>query len=235
MNGLENRHRTLGELMTELRARLGFMTQGSASKNNEVVMKSFLQEAHDYVYGELMPTDMRKKTIIRIKPGSVNYDWHNDQEDEIIEPGAVKGVWLIVSPTLRDPLLQGITEIDRSFSTMRQRPQKYDTINGQCELWPIPEREYDLLVEYTAPKGRFDRMSDRASVKDRLVFLYALSLAKAHYRHPDANAAASTFTNMLNKEKMRQKENYRYFFQGESYTTRATQVAKSANGYTLRG
>lgn len=235
MNGLESRRRTLGELMTELRARLGFMTQGSASKNNEVVMKSFLQEAHEYVYGELNPADMRKKTTIRIKPGSVNYDWHNDQEDEAIDPGFVLGVWLIVSPTLRDPLAQGITEIDRSFSTMRQRPQKYDTINGQCELWPIPEREYDLLIEYTAPKNRFDRMTDRTSVPDRLVFLYALSLGKAHYRHPDANAAASTFNNMLNKEKMRQKENKRYFFQGESYGTRATQVAKSANGYTLRG
>lgn len=235
MNGLERRHRTLGELMTELRARLGFMTQGSASKNNEVVIKSFLQEAHEYVYGEIVPADMRKKTTIRIKPGSVNYDWHNDIEDEIIEPGRVMGVWLIVSPTLRDPLTQGITEIDRSFSTMRQRPQKYDTINGQCELWPIPEREYDLLIEYTAPKGRFDRMSDRASVPDRLVFLYALSLAKAHYRHPDANASANAFTNMMNKEKMRQKENKRYFFQGEAYSTRATQVAKSANGYTLRG
>lgn len=235
MNGLERRHRTLGELMTELRGRLGFMTQGSASKNNEVVIKSFLQEAHEYVYGELVPADMRKKTTIRIRPGSIAYDWHNDQEDEAIDPGLVHGVWLIVSPTLRDPLLQGITETDRSFSTMRQRPQKYDTLNGQCEIWPIPEREYDLLIEYTAPIGRFERMSDRASVPDRLVFLYALSLAKAHYRHPDANASANTFVNMLNKAKMRNKENKRYFYQGETDTNRATQVAKSANGYTLRG
>lgn len=234
MNGLENRFRTLGELMTELRARLGFMVQGQAAKNNETIIKSFLQEAHEYVYGELEPPVLRKKTTIRLRPGSTFYDWHNDAEDEEIDPTRVLSVWLIVSPTLRDPLRQGISEIDRSYSTMRQRPQKYDTLNGQCELWPIPEREYDLLIEYTAQRSRFDRLSDRTSVPDRLVFLYALSLAKAHYRHPDASAAGSTFATMLAKEKMRQKENHRYFYSGESRAARETQVVRSANGYTLR-
>lgn len=234
MNGLENRHRTLGELMTELRSRLGFMVQGAAAKNNDLVIKSFLQEAHEYVFGELEPPDMRKKTTILAQPGSMLYDWRNDKEDELIDPTRVLSVWLIVSPTLREPLRQGIDEQDRSFSTLRQRPQKYDTLNGQMEVWPIPEREYEILIEYTADRARFDRASDRCSVPDRLVFLYALATAKAHYRHPDAQASATTFTNMLNKTKSRQKENRRYFFKGESGETRSLQVAKSANGYTLR-
>lgn len=234
MNGLESRHRTLGELMTELRSRLGFMVQGAAAKNNDLVIKSFLQEAHEYVFGELEPPDMRKKTTIKVKPGSILYDWNNDQEDELIDPTRVMSVWLIVSPTLREPLRQGITEQDRSFSTMRQRPQKYDTLNGQMEVWPTPEREYDVLIEYIAERARFDRTSDRCSVPDRLVFLYALATAKAHYRHPDAQASATTFTNMLNKVKNRQKENRRYFFKGESGESRSLQVAKSADGYTLR-
>ena len=44
---------TLGSLMTELKARLGFVTQGAASHNNDTIMRSFLQEAHDFVYEEL--------------------------------------------------------------------------------------------------------------------------------------------------------------------------------------
>lgn len=55
MNGLIQRHRTLGELLAELKARLGFVAQGPASNNNNPVMISFLQEAHDYVYDQLNP------------------------------------------------------------------------------------------------------------------------------------------------------------------------------------
>lgn len=234
MNGLESRHRTLGELMTELRSRLGFIVQGTAAKNNDLVIKSFLQEAHEYVFGELEPPDMRKKTTITIEPGSFLYDWHNDKDDEVIDPTRVISVWVIASLALREPLRQGISEQDRSFSTMRQCPQKYDTLDGQMEIWPTPDRGYEVLIEYIAERARFDRTSDRCSVPDRLVFLYALATAKAHYRHPDAQASATTFTNMLNKVKNRQKENRRYFFKGESGQTHSLQVAKSANGYTLR-
>ncbi len=38
MNGLAERNKTLGELLTELRVRLGFVAQGSASKNNEATV-----------------------------------------------------------------------------------------------------------------------------------------------------------------------------------------------------
>ena len=234
MSGLQDRNRTLGELMTELRARLGFVAQGSASKNNDLVIKSFLQEAHDFVFGELEPPDRRKKTIIRLQGGSFLYDWNNDQDDEPIDPGRVISVWLKETDTIRTPLTQGITEADRSLDDIREQPQKYDTLDGQMELWPIPDQPYDLVVEYIAGKPRFDRTPDRPGVPDRLVFLYALANAKAHYRHPDAQAAAATFQSMLGKEKNRQRENRRYFMQGE--TTRGqAQVVRTANGgYTLR-
>lgn len=234
MNGLTERHRTLGELMTELRARLGFVTQGSASKANDTVIKSFLQEAHDYVFGELEPPAMRKKTAIQLAAGSYLYDWHNDQEDERIDPGRVISVWLKESDSIRSPLRQGITENDRSLDSIRQQPEKYDHLNGQIELWPIPDQAYDLVIEYTADKPRFDRASDRPGVPDRLVFLYAMANAKAHYRHPDAQASASSFQNMMNREKFRQKESKRFFARGET-AHGEQQVARTANGgYTLR-
>jgi len=234
MNGLSNRNRTLGELMSELRSRLGFVAQGSASKNNEAVLKSFLQEAHDYVFGELQPPAQRKKTIIKLERGSFLYDWHNDQEDEDIDPGKVISVWLKETDTIRTPLRQGITENDRSLDTIEQQPEKYDHINGQIELWPIPDQSYELIVEYLANQNRFDRQTDRPSVPDRLVFLYALANAKAHYRHPDAQASAATFQNMLRAEKFRQKENKRFFAQTETTSGDAQVVRTSNGGYTLR-
>ena len=140
MNGLSSRYRTLGELMTELRTRLGFVTRGSAAKSNDAVIKSFLQEAHEYVFGELEPPSMRKKTIVKLRAGSILYDWHNDQEDEQIDPGRVMSVWLIESTTIRTPMAQGITEYDRSFDSLREQPQKYDNLNGQIEIWPTPDQ-----------------------------------------------------------------------------------------------
>lgn len=234
MNGLTERNRTLGELMTELRARLGFVAQGSASKSNDATIKSFLQEAHEYVFGDLEPPAMRKKATIKMEAGSFLYDWHNDVEDEPISPGRVLSVWVKVGDQIRERLSQGITETDRSFASLNGQPTKYDHLNGQIELHPVPDAAYDLILEYTADRGRFDRASDRTSVPDRLVFLYALANAKAHYRHPDAQAAATAFQNMLAKEKFRQKENKRFFAQTEA-TRGQAQVARTANGgYTLR-
>lgn len=234
MSGLTERYRTLGELMTELRARLGFVTQGSAAKNNDTVIKSFLQEAHDYVFGELEPPSMRKKTTITLAAGSFLYDWHNDQEDEDIDPGRVLSVWIKSSASNRFQLRQGITESDRNLDGIRQQPEKYDHLNGQIELWPIPDQPYDMVVEYTADKPRFDRASDRPGVPDRLVFLYALANSKAHYRHPDAQASASSFQNMLAKEKYRQKEGKRFFVHGAAHSSEPHVVRTASGGYTLR-
>ena len=232
-NAITLRHRTLGELMTELRARLGFASQGSASKINDVVIKSFLQEAHEYVYGELDPPAMRKKTIITLQKGSYLYDWHNDIEDENIDPGRVISIWLKESETIRTELHQGITERDRTFTDERQ-PERYDHLNGQMELWPVPDQSYSLLVEYFSERPRFDRLSDQPGVPDRLVFLYALANAKAHYRHPDAQASATSFQNMLSKQKGRQKEGRR-FFVNTSTENRESQVVRGSDGrYTLR-
>ncbi len=233
MNGLAERYKTLGELLTELRVRLGFVAQGSAAKNNEATLKSYLQEAHDFVFAELDPPAMRKKSIITTQADSYLYDWHDDAAGEDIDPAAVISVWVKVSGTIREPLTYGITESDRSFESLRQQPQKYGTLNGQLEVWPVPERAYDLIVEHTAVKSRFSQAGDRPSVPDRLVFLYALANAKAHYRHPDAQAPAQAFQTMLNKEKSRQKEGQRYFAGGKE--PREAQVVKSGDGYRLRG
>jgi hypothetical protein len=233
MNALAQRNKTFGELLAELRARLGFVTQGSASKGNEAVLKSYLQEAHEYVYGELEPPALKTRSTIMVQAGSNLYDWHDDATDQDIDPGQVRAIHVMVSDTIRAELTQGITENDRSFSTMRDQPRKYDTLNGQLEIWPTPGQDYPIIIEHIATKGRFERMSDRTSVPDRLVFLYALASAKAHYRHPDAQVPAKTFEVMISREKSKQKENQRYFV-STGGASRDAQVARTESGYTLR-
>lgn len=234
MSALTQRNKTLGELLTELRARLGFVTQGSASKGNETTLKSFLQEAHEYVYSELDPPALRTKSTIPLEINSYLYDWHDDKRDTPIEPGQVLSIWVKSSDTTRRQLSQGITEADRSNESIRAEPQKYDTIDGQLELYPIPDQAYELIIEHIAGKARFDRASDRPSVPDRLVFLYALANAKAHYRHPDAQVPAKAFEVMLGKAKTKQKENTRYVAASMSESVSVNvQVARTSNGYTL--
>jgi hypothetical protein len=234
MAGLSSRYKTLGALMTELRARLGYVTQGSAAKNNDIVIKSFLQESHEYVFGELEPPAQRRKTTIKLQAGSYLYDWHDDTNDQDIDPGRVLSIWVKAGVNLSDPLRMGVTEADRSYETLREQPRQYDTLDGQLEVWPVPDRAYDLIVEFTAERGRFERASDRSSVPDRLVFLYALATAKAHYKRPDATAAATAFQNMLNREKSRQRGKRRYFAGDGNETSGSAQVVRTANGYSLK-
>ena len=209
MNGLIQRYRTLGELLTELKARLGFVAQGPAANNNTPLMMSFLQEAHEYVYDQLDPSPMRKKTVIALEKGSYLYDWHNDDEDEDIDPGLVRSVWLIDGEN-RYRLVQGITERHRE-DTSRGQPVRYDTLNGQIELWPVPDRAgYGLLVEYIAGRPRFSQDTDRPGVPDRLVLLYAIYMAQVHYRHPSYQATSASFNALLAKEKAKQHEGRRY-------------------------
>lgn len=230
-DGLQQRYRTLGELLTELKARLSFVAQGPASNNNNPVLISFLQEGHDFLYKKIKPSAARKKTTIMLEPGSFLYDWHNDIEDEDIHPAWVKSVWVKLTDLERVQLRQGISEAHRADDT-RTYPTRYDTLNGQCEVWPIPDRAYPMIVEYKASKPRFAQPADRPGVDDRLILLYAIANAKAHYRHPDATAAGTTFTNMLNLELGDQHENRRYIVNEECHGEET--VMSTGDGYKFR-
>ena len=231
-NELTNRNRTLGELMTELRARLGFVTQGPASQSNDPIIKSFLQEAHEYVFEKLQPPAVRRQAMLNVVAGSFLYDWVNDADNSRIDPGQVLGIWMMDGDDpdyrlMQDDLYQA------PYGDDTGRPDAYRTLNGQIQIRPIPDGDYKLLIEYLDDRGRFEQQSDRSSVPDRLVFLLALANAKAHYRHPDSQAAGALFESLLSTHKAKQKENKRYFV-GQK-PERELQVVRTADGRFVLG
>lgn len=227
-NTLRNRNRTLGELLVELKARLGFQTQGASTMLADPLFISFLQEAHDYVFEALGAPLSSKRTTIKLSTGSKLYDFHNDEEDEPIDPHGVESIHIYDTETSQYKLKQGITEQMRCDDVTRSAPERYDIINGQIELWPTPDQEYPMVVLYQQSANRFTQQSDRCSVPDRLVLLYAIASAKAHYNHRDAQTAGNIFQKYLRIEKQKQHDNMTYSVKPRPESAR--QVRRTGDG-----
>lgn len=234
-NPLHSREKTLGELRTELKARLGFVTQGVASKQNDPLLTSFLQEGQSVVYRQLGAPLSRKRTVITLVRGSNRYDFHNDVEDEDIDPQQVLSIDVYETDTALVHLVQGITEEMRCAEQTRACPRRYDTLNGQIEVWPTPDQIYPMVVLYNGGLPRFTRAEDRPGVPDRLVFLYALASAKAHYSHADAQTAGAIFQQHLRTYLQDQHENRRYIVKASRGRSNAGHfVKRNADGsYSL--
>lgn len=56
------------------------------------------------------------------------------------------------------------------------------------EIWPTPDKEYQLYFLCDAAVAAFEHDSDYPSVDSTCIFLMALANAKAHYGQPDANS-----------------------------------------------
>ncbi|MCX8567059.1 MAG: hypothetical protein ON057_001786 [Glomeribacter sp. 1016415] len=223
----EGLNRTLGELRKALRVRMGFVHQGPASENNRDLLNSFLQEAHTYVAKVGGLPLRRKRATITTSPGSSLYDWHNRQEDKPIEPAQVRSI-SVKRGNAYSPLVHGIAQPSGTQGT----PSHYDTLMNQLEVWPIPDARYELIIEYSAPLGRFERDDDRPCVPDELILLYALAVAKAHYHHSDAQVPGQAFEKLLAHYKSGQHGQRRYFVQNTD-SVFPVQVIKTARGYTL--
>lgn len=228
-NPLTSREGTLGSMMTELKARLGFVTQGASSKLIDPLLKSFLQEGHEYVYEQLGAPLLKKRTTIMLQKGSKLYDCHNDIEDENFEPAMIESICVYDTETSFNELRQGITELMRCDDITPTVPERYDILDGQIELWSTPDDAYRMVVIYRSGLTRFTQPADHACVPSRLVFLYALASAKAHYQHPDAQTAGNIFQQALRIERQKQHENKRYSALAGRPRAR-TQVRRTSDG-----
>lgn len=177
--------RSLGSLRQELRDRLGFAAQGTQSGPNAAIMDSFLRQAQTMLYWEFDWKYLIKTTDITSQIGQNFYDWPND-----VDPDRLISVVIVdnaaATPNIY-PLIEGIDWQHDNYNTPQGRPERYERRN-QIEIWPEPDRStFDIRLEYIQRLGAFTIDTDKATIEEDVILLFAIAAGKAHYRHPDSN------------------------------------------------
>jgi hypothetical protein len=222
--------KTFGQMLSELRSRVKL----HATLGNTPALESILSEANEYVFEELAGCSdgLPYKSTLTLSANVASYPMESD-EGQTIARGSVREVWIEQGDTHRTPLPQGISHAMRADEALRDIPQAWDTSMQDdeftLEVWPTPEQAYRMFIDHNRVVQRFSQTADLPSAPSRLVFGYALSVAKAHYGQPDAQIAGQAFQTMLYNEKYKQRELRRFIPPGSE--RRAPQVVRTANGY----
>lgn len=224
---------TYAGLLQKLRTRCKLhATIGSAP-----ALEDILQEANEYVFGEL-DTGLPWQSTLTLQANTALYPFVTDAGLPVAR-GSVQSVWIEQGDSCRVPLPQGISQADRSFADLRTIPERYDTTTTggvdsaglfQIEVWPTPDQAYTLHVEHNRVLSRFEQSTDKPSAPARLVLQYATAMGKAHYGHPDADTVGQAFKTMLGNAKYAQRENRR-FIPPNGNEQRGPQVVRTATGY----
>lgn len=203
---------TFGAMLQTLRARCGHhKTLGETPALNDI-----LTEAHEFVYNQL-DDGFPFTSTVTLAPNVATYPWVADVDAVPIARGSVQAVWIAQGSQDRLPLLQGITHAQRALSDTRSIPQRYDDryvgdpAVFMLEVWPTPDIAYTLYVDHERVLTKFDDPADLPSAPYRLVLGYAIAMGKAHYGKPDADAVGQAFRTNLYKQKVKNKENRRFF------------------------
>jgi hypothetical protein len=191
--------RNLGSLRQELRDRLGYASSGSQAGPGGSIMDSFLRQAQEQLYWEYIPREMVKSSIITTNDGQTLYDWpDNCNPDRLLRVNARD---TSASSVNRWKLIEGIEYHHDDYATPKSRPLRYER-RDQIEVWPQPDgNQYRIDLEYVKRLDPFSVDADFITLDADLVLMLALSNAKAHYRHQDANVYAQQLVQMLNRIK----------------------------------
>jgi len=194
---------TLGELRAELLSRLGFAAQGAAAGTLITTVDSYLKRGQEYLYWKYDFNELRRIHDYTVNPGQVLYDWQDDMEPRRLISVQVlfNGVW--------EPLSEGIEWQHDTYVDSRYHPQRYDR-RDQLEIWPEPDSDYTLRVEYFQRLARFEQDGDRCTIDDALLFNYALGKAKRHYNQPDAQDYFDEVADLLRRLKSGEHGHKRY-------------------------
>lgn len=213
-------NKTLGNLATELSARLGFSAQGTPTLTGNPMMFYLLQDAQEQLITHFSDTLLRVVNEDESTTASVKLlDIPNDCDPNKIISIAVKigSIW--------HELTHGIKYYHESL-TSESYPLRYDIRYeggtghppspevrvGQLEFWPVPQSVYPLRIEYYRRVQEFTDPTHECTVNDRLVFLHALANGKAHYQRSDAQVYGAQLDAMMRKLKSQQYGNKRFIF-----------------------
>ncbi len=190
--------RTLGEIRSDIQTRLGFGMAGQAGVVNSPLIDSMIRSAQNQLYEQFDWLEMKGIEERLTGTDQQYYDYPSDCNVE-----RIVGIWIKWAGVFH-PLAEGITFEDRNF-TMGMIPTKYER-RDQYELWPVPKsNDYTIRIEYIKTLGSLVADNDRISLPSELIYLHALSNAKAHYRQPDAETYSSQLDALLGKLKSRHR------------------------------
>lgn len=190
--------KTLGEIRSDIQIRLGFAMAGQAGIVNSSLIDSMIRSAQEQLYVQFDWAEL--KAVYERPTGSAQqyYDYPVDCNIE-----RITGLYVIWGGR-HIPLTEGILASDRDVPS-GDVPIKYER-RDQLEVWPIPSSySYTLRFEYIKTLSPLVVNSDRTSLPSEIIYLHALSNAKAHYRQPDAQTYASQLDAMIEKLKAKHR------------------------------
>lgn len=193
-------YRTLKQLRDELSVRLGFAAQHS--QINAALLNSFLRSANAQIWAQSSWLHGRKDS-----ESTLTTPWQFLAYPSGVEPGFITSISAKVSNQWV-PLTNGISDAQRTAITAASYPTNYaensnDAGTAKIEVWPVCTANVDIRIQYDAQPSAFTKDTDRASVPDELVFLFALTNAKLHYRQSDGEAYSSQLNSLLDAYRAR--------------------------------
>lgn len=191
-------NKTLGTLRADLAVRLGFGAQTSnLPPGMATLLNSFLIEAQELLYRRYDVLRTERFYSWALQTGVRMYDFAANDETctKRIDPRKVTWVG-VVRGSIWTPLAMGIPPELYSMSSAGW-PLRYEI--RQCiEVWPPPAAtEGNLVIKGHFGLEPFAADTDPTTIDDRLVFLLALSNAKAHYGRPDAGNYVQEMETMI--------------------------------------
>jgi hypothetical protein len=183
---------TLANLRSRILIRLGYAAQsanpppGMASLVND-----FLISGQKLLYKKYTQLHTRRLFRWKVTPGQRFYSLKDNDEDVLcnFQMDPTRHIqWAGIQDTRNVwyPLIEGIEPQLYTMITKPWRPARYEI--RQCiEIYPAPDQTYWMWFKAHFGLLTFASDSDSTTIDAELVFLHALSNAKAHYGQPDAN------------------------------------------------
>lgn len=187
-------YRTLEDLRSELRVRLGFGAAGGVPGVNQPLLDSFLRSAQTELYWQGAWAELRSRDDVTIGVGQTLVDYPST-----CNPQRIEDIYVKVGTTWQ-PVVEGIDKELYTTVDSPSFPTRYERLD-QIEFWPEADQTYTIRVWFYKNLERFTQDGDRATLNDDVIFARALALAKAHYRHPDAEASNTTAANIVDGAK----------------------------------
>lgn len=184
-------YRTLADLRSELRARLGFSAAGASAGVNQTLLNSFLREAQNDLYWTHNWARLRRYATVTIGLHQNLIDYPAGANPERITAISLNlnGMWT-------KPMKKGIPPSLYTTQSNYAPPARWEPYD-QIEFWPMADQLYSVRIFYIKSLDAFSADGDRATLDDSLIFKVALGKGKGHFRHPDAATYTSDAAALL--------------------------------------